>query len=339
MFNADHSTPKQFVPEDLTGVAYPPSMPVYAPAPVPPFAPAQPAIQIDPSLPADDWAVLARNDANSFLSVLLAALAAPNPVASGGPTVEEAFRIHIMSLATNQNKPIPPLYAVMKTFWLPCSPGYFSLTASTATARTSPEHRFLYWDPLPLVFNGIACPHCGAPLLNKGRITSGPVKVYDFEKPFFIIGCEYVCKSVQCATPATPDGRKFASTDSSILRSLPVKLKDEFPAKLLYDNADAGSGPAIWNWNALGVSWSLWNMVHGALRAGLKKETITFLIQSTQRGAPDLEEPHREKQPQQPQHDDAMQQDTDSQTLHSQSQQAESSNVSHIGAFYSAQIT
>ena len=78
--------------------------------------------------------------------------------------------------------------------------------------------------------------------MNKGRITSGPVKIYDLEKPFFIIGCEYACKSPQCCSPTSPEGRKFASTDSSITRSLPTKLRDEFPAKLLYEDSDVGCG-------------------------------------------------------------------------------------------------
>ncbi|TEB14858.1 hypothetical protein FA13DRAFT_1676791 [Coprinellus micaceus] len=327
--------PMQFVPETVQQpVAYPSAMSVYPPGPQQPapqqFVSAQPVIQIDPSLTADDWATLARTDANQFLSVLLQALAAPNPVSTAGPTVEEAFKSHLMSVTPNANQvnPIPTLYSILKTFWLPSSPAYFSLTASAAsTSRTSSEHRFLYWDPLPLVFQRDRLSPMRCPLLNKGRITNGPLKIYDIEKPFFVIGCEYVCKGAQCTTPATPEGRKFASTDSSILRALPVKLKDEFPAKLLYDNADAGSGPNIWNWKALGVSWSLWNMVHGALRAGLKKETICFLITSIQRGVPNLEEPPRDVQPQQqqqqqqPQHQqqqDAMQQDDESQTLQTQ---------------------
>ncbi|KAJ2924641.1 hypothetical protein H1R20_g12446, partial [Candolleomyces eurysporus] len=282
---------------NFQGVPYPQPMSMY-PTPVPQFVSA-PVLQIDPSLTGDEWATLARNDANAFLTTLLAALAAPNPVSTAGPSVEESFKSHLASLAPNQNQvhPIPSLYSILKTFWLPSSPAYFSLTASAgAAARIPSEHRFLYWDPLPLVFNGIACPTCSTPLLNKGRISSGPVKVYDIEKPFFIIGCEYVCKSPQCTTPATPEGRKFASTDSSIFRALPPKLKDEFPAKLLYDNTDAGSGPNIWNWKALGVSWSLWNMVHGALRSGLKKEVILHLIHSIQHGVPDLDALGRETQ-------------------------------------------
>ncbi|KAH9481806.1 hypothetical protein JR316_0006333 [Psilocybe cubensis] len=277
------------------GVAYPPMPYGYSiSAPIPPAvaaAAAAPMFQIDPSLAGDnEWADLARTNPNAFLSTLLAALAAPNPVSSAGPTVEEAFKSHLVSLAPNpsQMQPIPSLYSILKTFWLPSSPAYFSLTASASTARTPSEHRFLYWDPQPLVFNGIACPSCSAPLINKGRISSGPVKIYDIERPFFIVGCEYVCRSPTCiAATGSPEGRKYASTDSSILRSLPLLLKDEFPAKLLNGDADAGSGPNVWNWKAMGVSSGLWHLVMGALRSGLKKDVILRLIWSVQTKATD----------------------------------------------------
>lgn len=250
-------------------------------------------VPIDPNLQLDEWAILSRTKPNAFLTTLLASLAAPNPISTVGPSVEEAFKSHLGSLAPNsssQTLPIPSLYYVLKTFWLPSSPSYFSLTASASTARTPSEHRFLYWDPQPLVFNGIACPSCATPLINRGRISTGPIKIYDIEKPFFIIGCEYVCTSPACITPSQPEGRKFASTDSSIFRSLPVKLKDEFPGRLLYRDTDAGSGPNIWNWNALGVSRSLWNLVRGCLRAGMKKETILQIVHSVQHGLPEDEE-------------------------------------------------
>ncbi|KAF5359339.1 hypothetical protein D9756_003014 [Leucocoprinus leucothites] len=272
--------------QGLTGVGYPPMgmfMPG-APLPPPPMT-----FHIDPSLEKDDWADLAHEKPNAFLGTLLNALAAPNPVSSAGPTVEEAFKSHLGSLTPNpqQLQPIPSLYSILKTFWLPSSPAYFSLTASASTARTPSEHRFLYWDPQPLVFNGISCPACSQPLTNKGRISSGPVKIYDIEKPFFIIGCEYVCKSSQCTSSAGPEGRKFASTDASILRSLPNKLQDEFPARLMYGDTDAGSGSNIWNWKALGVSRSLWNMVRACLKSGLRKEVILHLIYSIQHGVPE----------------------------------------------------
>ncbi|KAG6868352.1 hypothetical protein C0993_004576 [Termitomyces sp. T159_Od127] len=245
-------------------------------------------LAIDPSLqtgPAgDDWGALARGSPSAFLGALLGALAAPNPVSAGGPSVEDAFKSHLNSLT--QHQPIPSLYSILKTFWLPSSPAYFSLTASASTARTPSEHRFLYWDPQPLVFNGIACPSCATPLANHGRISSGPIKIYDIEKPFFVIGCEYVCRSSSCLA-AVPDGRKFASTDASIFRALPAKLKDEFPARLLCADADAGSGPNIWNWGALGVSLSLWNLVRACLRAGMRKEAILQLLDAVQRGVPD----------------------------------------------------
>ena len=262
---------------------------------MPPAAAAATSVfHIDPSLDRgaagdNEWAELACTNPNAFLGALLTALAAPNPVSSAGPTVEEAFKSHLVSLAPNpsQMQPIPSLYSILKTFWLPSSPAYFSLTASASTARTPSEHRFLYWDPQPLVFNGIACPSCSAPLVNRGRISSGPVKIYDIEKPFFIVGCEYVCRSVACVAATSPEGRKFASTDSSILRSLPMLLKDEFPARLLHGETDTGSGAHVWNWKAMGVSTGLWNLVMGSLRAGLKKDVILRLIWAVQHKAPD----------------------------------------------------
>lgn len=52
----------------------------------------------------------------------------------------------------------------------------------------------------------------------------------------------------------------------------------------MFGDSDAGSGPNIWNWKALGVSTTLWNMVQGCLSANLKKEVILHLIISVQRG-------------------------------------------------------
>ncbi|KAI0833447.1 hypothetical protein BC628DRAFT_1343772 [Trametes gibbosa] len=250
-----------------------------------------PIFSIDPSLEQDDWAEMARNRTDRFLHALIAALEAPNPVSGAGPSIEEAFKSHLVSLAPNsKSQPsIPSLYSILKTFWLPSSPVYFSLTASASTARTPSEHRFLYWDPQPLVFNGICCTACSNPLTNRGRISSGPIKVYDLGKPFFVIGCEYVCTSPMCLQATNQQGRKFASTDASILRALPTKLKDEFPALLLHGNPDLGSGPEIWNWHGMGVSVSLYNMVRASLHAGLRKEAILEIIHAIQLGVTDYD--------------------------------------------------
>lgn len=257
-------------------------MPAGPPPPPPPAA--QLAFHIDPNLDRDNWAELSRTRPDVFLSALVTSLAAPNPVPNAGPSVEDAFRSHLASLApASKNTPsIPTLYSVLKTFWLPSSPVYFSLTASASTARTPSDQRFLYWDPQPLVFNGIACPACGMPLVNRGRISSGPIRVQDLGKPFYIIGCEYVCTGPACIQQTSHEGRKFASTDASILRSLPPKLQDEFPAYLLQGAPDLGTGPEIWNWQGMGVSIALWNMVHACLRAGLRKEPILDIIRAVQ---------------------------------------------------------
>ncbi|KAG0701222.1 hypothetical protein DFH29DRAFT_982795 [Suillus ampliporus] len=232
---------------------------------------------IDPNLNRDEWAELAHTKPNVLMQALLGAIAAPNPIASGGPTVEEAFKSHLASLmpSQNQNKdahPIPSLYSVLRTLWLPSSPSYLSLIAPRTTARgTHSEHRFLYWDPLPLVLAGIHCTACGSTLLNRGRIRSGPVKVYDLDKPFFIIGCD-----------TSPEGRKFASTDASVMQGLPVRLREEFPARLLQGDADLGPGTNVWNWHAVGVSKTLWNMVKACLKVGIPKDNIISIIDSVQ---------------------------------------------------------
>ncbi|KAI0090268.1 hypothetical protein BDY19DRAFT_939299 [Irpex rosettiformis] len=250
---------------------------------------------IDPNLDRDNWVELSRHHPDALLYHLVTALHAPNPLSAAGINVEDAFKAHLTSLTpTNKdanNNNISSLYSILKTFWLPTSPSYFSLTASAGTNRVPSEHRFLYWDPQPLVFNGIACPVCGTPLVNRGHITTGPIKVYDLGKPFFIIGCEYVCRSQTCISAAPGgEGRKFASTDISILRALPAKLKDEFPAKLIQGagaTPDLGSGPDVWCWRGMGVSSALWDMTRAALRSGLQKDVILGLVGAVQNGIPE----------------------------------------------------
>ncbi|EIW83683.1 hypothetical protein CONPUDRAFT_88180 [Coniophora puteana RWD-64-598 SS2] len=261
--------------------------------------------QVDPSLNRDEWAVLARTKPNVFLQSLCATLAAPNPLPTVGPTVEDAFKSHLASLSPpaakdgnmnpNGAPPLPPLYSVLKTFWLPSSPAYLSLITPGHTAKLLSEHRFLYWDPLPLVFNGIPCPACNAPLINKGRIRTGPLKVYDLERPFFIIGCEYACRSAACvAATSSPEGRRFASVDKSIMQALPTRLKDELPARLLQNDGDMGSGVDVWGWHALGVSKQLWNMVKGCLRAGMGRDAILGVIASVQNPLPEEKQEEEE---------------------------------------------
>ena len=247
---------------------------------------------IEPKFVFRDWGEFAHVSPQEFLAALLNALAAPNPTSATGPTIEEAFKIHLQSLATNasasQTHNIPSLYSILRTFWLPSSPAYFTMAASTSTTRMPMEYRFLYWDPQPLVFNGIQCPFCPNSLVNNGRIRSGPIKIYDLDKPFFIIGCEYICNSAQCVAATSPEGRTFSSIDSSIMNSLPKGLKDEFPARLLCSDADAGCGPNIWNWNAMGVSTALWNLVIAGLNLGLRKDVVLQLIHAIRFGAPNI---------------------------------------------------
>ncbi|KAF7796014.1 hypothetical protein EIP86_007183 [Pleurotus ostreatoroseus] len=237
----------------------------------PPVPPPMP-FPIDPNLDRDNWADLA--------------------LSSAGPTVEDAFRAHLQSLVPDKDTHIPMLYSVLKAFWLPSSPPYFSLTSSAgSSARIPSEHRFFYWDPQLLIFNGIFCPACNAPLINKGKISTGPIKVYDLGKPFYIIGCEYVCRSQACAALNNGEGRKYASTDHSILSVLPLKLRDEFPARLIVKSGamppDFGTGIDVWQWRDMGISLGLWNMVRQCLRTGLQKDAIIGILNAITLGVPD----------------------------------------------------
>lgn len=80
------------------------------------------------------------------------------------------FRSHLGSLSPNrsQTQPIRSLYSILKTFWLLVTS--LILTHSICIdSRIPSEHRFLYWDSQPLVFNGI--PFL-APLLALTRVPS-----------------------------------------------------------------------------------------------------------------------------------------------------------------------
>ncbi|KAJ7746247.1 hypothetical protein B0H16DRAFT_1556757 [Mycena metata] len=263
-------------------------------------APPPPAPVVDPVLQRNEWAELAHSKPHDFLHVLLTALSTIDAAPSGmaGLSVEDAFKSHLGSLAppptssasssaggsapSPQPQTIPSLYSLLKTFWLPSSPNYFALTASSNKNNTT--HRFFYWDPQPLVFNGIACPSCGSPLSNRGRIRSGPLTVYDLTSPFYIIGCAYVCAN----------NHVHASTDASVRRALPAALEREFPARLL--DGDTGVAPDVWNWQVRGVSRALWNLVQGALHAGLAPDVILRLVRDVQHGVPEPV-PMKEEEP------------------------------------------
>ncbi|KAI0258360.1 hypothetical protein BC834DRAFT_911765 [Gloeopeniophorella convolvens] len=245
-------------------------------------APPKSVHAVDPVL-HDDWLDLLRTDAGTLLQSLVSSLQAPNPVSRAGMSVEDSFKFHVGSLAPQEgNGPIPQLYTFLKTFWLPWSPPYFSLTASSLTP-TPPEHRFFYWDPLPLVFNGIACPFCAAPLSNRGCIRSAPTKVYDLGKPFFLIGCEYVCGNPQCKGRTGNEDRRFASTDPVVIRALPSVLRDELPVTLL---ASSATDPQSWNWQTIGVSKALWAIVVGCINEGLGKDATLRLVRAAQESFP-----------------------------------------------------
>ena len=183
------------------------------------------------------------------------------------------MHLNALTQVSKENKNLPTLYSIMKTFWLPYSPSYFCLFATDNVKLSS--HRFLYWDPLPITWTGIKCPACQSTALHhNGRIRTGPIKIYDVESPFFIIGCEYACPNTTCR-------RTFASTDHSILRSIPPLLRSEFPARLLDRDADVGTGPDVWDWSGRGVSLTLWKIVRGCLDAGLDQQNVVQHVLAT----------------------------------------------------------
>jgi hypothetical protein len=237
---------------------------------------------VDPVL-HDDWPELLRTDASMLLQSLVSSLQTPNAVSRAGMNVEESFKFHVNTLLSQEGAgPIPQLYSILKTFWLPWCPTYFALTASSFTTPTSPEHRFFFWDPLPLVFNGIACPFCAVPLANRGCIRSAPTKVYDLGRPFFLIGCEYACNNMQCKGRTGTDGRRFASTDPVVIRALPPVLRDELPVILLTSGV---SDPQSWNWQPIGVSKALWAIVLGCIGEGLGKEATLRIVRAAQQSS------------------------------------------------------
>lgn len=249
-----------------------------------------------------EWAHLHKQSPSDFLHTLVAELRAfPCASAFARPSPDDVFKSHLHMLNASPRQqptpssmqapapPIPMLYLHDKTFWLPFSPPYFALTTSANTARAPLPHRFFYWDPLPLVFNGLPCPLCAHPLSNGGRIKSGPIKVYDLENPYWIIGSEYVCTFTGCPGRSEPGNRdqhpkRFASTDTAILKYLPAPLRAELPAVLLsgHHGFDRGSGEDVWNGDIGGVSSVVWKLVQACLAKNMAKEDILDTLKHMQ---------------------------------------------------------
>ncbi|KAG2135620.1 hypothetical protein BD769DRAFT_1711225 [Suillus cothurnatus] len=200
---------------------------------------------IDPNLNRDEWAEHLCTKPNVLMQALLGAITAPNPIASGGPSVEEAFRSHLASLmpSQTQNKDaysIPSLR--LPESFTPSTNSYIGI-------------RYLSFLPAFIV------QRAGA--FSKTEVASEAAHV-------------------SCIASTTPEGRKFASTDASVMQGLPVRLREKFPAWLLQDDADLGPGANIWNWHAVGVSKTLWNMVKACLKVGIPKDNILNIINAVQ---------------------------------------------------------
>ncbi|KAJ3859442.1 hypothetical protein EV359DRAFT_86393 [Lentinula novae-zelandiae] len=183
----------------------------------------------------DDWGEFSQNEPDIFLSSLVVALSALSSPTPSGPSAEETFSA--------------VLY--LENFLAPHFPRVL-LTDSFNISKG---------DLMSIV-------------LLPGRIKQGPLKIYDVERPFFIIGAEYVCEK---------EGRRFTSTDPSILRALPGKLRDELPVRLVHVHKDVGCDENVWCWKPAGVSKTLWNLVSGCLKSGLQKDTIVELIKAVQK--------------------------------------------------------
>ncbi|KZV61644.1 hypothetical protein PENSPDRAFT_759288 [Peniophora sp. CONT] len=260
----------------------PPASPDALPAPpAPPLPPPEPAT---PAPPINEWLELSRSNPNALVQSLVASLHTPNLPSRAGLSLEESFNMHVHANTpppTQQQNTVPAIYTAVRTFWLPTSPSWFSMTASGSTNAPAPEHRFLYWDPLPLVVGGVQCAYCTTPLIHRGNIKSGPLKIYDFGRPFYIIGCEYACTSPTC-TAAFPGGRRFTSTDPDVMRGLPELLRSELQAHLYVGKPHDAFG---WDWSAVGISIAVWRVVLGCLSAGLGREGIVPIIRGAIDGA------------------------------------------------------
>lgn len=182
---------------------------------------------------------------------------------SQDPTAMAAFQSYLV-----RNKP-HTFYRQVETCWLPQSPSSF-------TENQALQHRFLYWDPISLG-TLISCGSCSTPLHKKGLFDSGPIMVYDLEQPFFIIGCAYVCEGI-CGI--------YASTDYSIMCSLPSRIRDDFPAHLLRGDKDFGAAEDVWSWKGRGISKRLWNLVSGCREEGLKHDSIIRVVKGLQHWSP-----------------------------------------------------
>jgi hypothetical protein len=79
--------------------------------------------------PTNEWTTLLREDKNTFLHHLTLSLAPIIPAS----TAREAFNTHLMALKPNNG--IPYLYSVVRTFWIPCSPSFFSLVTPSGSGR------------------------------------------------------------------------------------------------------------------------------------------------------------------------------------------------------------
>jgi hypothetical protein len=147
------------------------------------------------------------------------------------------------------------------------------------------------------------CPACAsAPLVDNGPISSGPVRIADMDrKGFYVIACEYVCRSAVCvaAVAGSDDaaaanangsgggsgGRTFASTDSVIMRSLPQALQDDFPA-FVHPARCTGSAREVWDWRTVGVSRALWALARSLVgRAKMGRQMLLQVLVAMQQGS------------------------------------------------------
>ncbi|KAL9536909.1 hypothetical protein MBANPS3_012260 [Mucor bainieri] len=149
-------------------------------------------------------------------------------VADNGP-VDILTKKIIGRLTKTGNKGQPPQeYTVGKTFWVnQCCPS-FALSGSTAPdANALYIPRMFLWFPQYLTATGERLKCCNAKC--KGYLTSNGItpnarRVIDIQDSFYMLTSRFCCNG--------PEKHNFTGYDIDIIRQLPLRVQNDFPALL-----------------------------------------------------------------------------------------------------------